>query len=480
VLDLGRASFWDTLSSNPVATVQTYRPLGVALAWLSYRITDGGVWLQQALNFFITAAAWILALWSVRERLSFAWLSFVCNAGFFSGYIYLFHLHGVFYGPLFVFLAVLLVYDHHVQELGWKQALPLFGAALLAALFHTFALLLFAAFMGGRWLQNLLQGRRASFAAVAVTIALAAVAMKLMVSGSSDFQRESPIRGFLASYGALEINRLLAGLALLLSVATAATLAKAPRARIGSGVVALLMGLLLLRFHIPVILLWIAVCGIKALLLRRIALTALLGACGVLPVATGTGSPTYALFVLMPCCVAAVADALPSFVQLQRRLAWLAIGACAALFVALKLAWPLPVVDKLVLPLRAEKEKTYQMMAAFDWLDTQKDLSGALQLCSSGDLPVLSNDAIHRRFRAPTNEWPFEVYVKARYHDRLSRPSPQLLLCFGGEQRPHSRVLHLIPGRWAGDATVIELDAAAAVPAAAAGAGENRPADTVK
>jgi len=57
-IDLQRATFWDLLSSNPMSQVQTYRPLGVAIAWLSFHWTHGGIWLQQLINFAITALAW--------------------------------------------------------------------------------------------------------------------------------------------------------------------------------------------------------------------------------------------------------------------------------------------------------------------------------------------------------------------------------------------------------------------------------------
>src|SRR5262249_36323394 len=85
-IDLQRIPFWMTVSSDPVATVQTYRPLGIAMAWLTFHATGGGLWLQQLLNLAFTAFAWVIATRSVPDPRAFAWISFIAGGAFFAGY----------------------------------------------------------------------------------------------------------------------------------------------------------------------------------------------------------------------------------------------------------------------------------------------------------------------------------------------------------------------------------------------------------
>lgn len=465
VIEMEKIPFLATLLSNPITPVQTYRPLGVALAWLGLRATDGGIWLQQLINFAVTAAAWLLALRACRERLAFSWLSFVVNGGLFSGYIYLFHLHGVFYGPLFLFLAWLLVEDCKAPPLTGPMALRLFAIAVIAALFHTFALLFFAAWMAGYWLQNRLQRRPASLAAALLTIVFAAVFTRLLVSHSNDLGQGNPWLGLVVSYRALELKPVLS----LLSVALAAIAALAApltmRLRLSFAALAVLAGAALMVLQLPAIFIWIVICGLRAIGSGRWALAGLIAVTGLLPVATATGSPTYALFVLMPCIVATV-DGLRLPVSLGawlHRLGYAVLLAVPLLVVAARLGVPLPVFTRLAEPLQAEREKTGQLQAVFHWLDNARNLSGQLALCQPGDFPTHSeNEAIERRYRAPTHAWPFGRYLAARYGTRLSQADgPQLRLCFGGEALPGAETLLTIPGTIAGDAVLYRLPAPA-------------------
>ena len=458
-IELDKISFWDALRSNPITPVQTWRPLGVALAWLGFHLTQGGIWPQQLLNFALTAAAWLLALRATPNRLGFAWLSFICGAGFFSGYIYLFHLHGVFYGPLFMFLAYLLVRERREPVLTWPVALGLLAVATVVALFHTFALLFVAAYIGGCWLENRRRGRPASLPAAVVAILLAAVATKLLVSRSTDLGQGSAMLGLLSSYRALELKPLLSLLSLLLAVLAAVAAPGSSRQRLVRGGGALMLAALLGALEVPVILAWIAVCALRSLFSGRLALAALIAVTALLPVATGTGSPTYALFVLMPCILATIGGVeLSAFATTGlRRGAFIAIAATFAMLLALKLDVSVPIVDPLVQPLRAEGEKTRQLQQMIAWLDQHPEVTGGLSLGMPGDFPVNSNNAIERNFRAPTHAWPFGQYLKARYGARLSQAEPQLRLCFGGETVQGGEALHAIPGIWAGTATLERL-----------------------
>jgi hypothetical protein len=456
-VQLQKTTLADTFVSNPITTVQSYRPLGVALAWATFHATGNGIWLQQLVNYVITAAAWIFALYSVKERVAFAGFSFLCAAAYFSGYIYLFHLHGVFYGPLFLYLAWLLCFASKAPLLDVKTGMTLLVFSVLAGLFHTFAFLFFAAFLIGLWIQNSAEGRNPNTAVAIAGLVAVGIAVKVLTASSSDLGTASPLQGLLVSYRALEVNAIVAALSAVLTIGTAFLWATSMRERLVFSTAATVLVMLLLVAKVPLIVAWIAVCCIKAMMLRRWALAALVAICGILPGITATGSPTYALFMLMPCAVSSVIGVvLAGSVQMWSRVAAAVALATLGLCAVLKVGIHVPGISGTANKILAEQEKTRQMHAAFVWLDQQRELTGNLELCQPGDFPIRSTNTIERTFRAPTHAWPFDEYIKARYGERLRQATPKLRLCFGGEELPDSQVLYRIPGQWAG-AAAIEL-----------------------
>ena len=453
-VSLSKVSFWETLTSNPVPSVQNFRPLGVALAWVTFHLSSGGIWLQQLVNFALTALAWAMACTACRRQLTFAWLSLICGVAYFSGYIYLFHLHGVFYPPLFLFIAALLVYQSNAPTLRWRNALGGLATAVVAGLFHPFALLIFAAYVCGLWLECRINRRAARLDAAALATG-AAVALAVVLTFSAQGLGESdPLEGLLASYRLLEANRIVSLVSVLLAVVTGSLQGRTRRMHFIGGAVAAVVAAAFMLTGLPVIFCWIAGCLVNVLRHRQMALAALIVACATIPLATGSGSPTYALFVLMPC-IAAIADdlPLPGSQSMHRRAAVAAITITLALLVALRAGIALPVASKFIVPLLAEKEKTQQLMSAFTWLDDQPNLTGRLELCSAAMAPAADKSALDRTYRAPVHAWEFGEYVKARFGPRLASGRP-LELCFGGQQLPDAETLYSLPGRWAGTASI--------------------------
>lgn len=464
-VDMTGKPLLDAFSLSPIRPVQSWRPLGVAEAWWGWAATGGGIWLQQLLNFAVTAAAWWLALRATPARLAFGFMALLTLAGFFSPYIYLFHLHGVFYGPLLLFQGWLLVRERQAIDAGWKATGIVFAAGAVAMMFHTFAFLYYAAFLGAAWLEACVRDRRiARLLPMLIVVAIGAAFVKLSVAGSSDLGSGDVVLGLLTSYRALELNSLLSMLAALLAVLAAAAGGIARGRAWLFAALAAAVSLALFAAGLPVVLGWIAICALRALVAWRLRIGALIGLGALLPAATSTGSPTYTVFVLMPCLLITVDGLVAplSWRTAVRRLAVAALTATVALLVLLRLEVPVPIVDRLAQPLRAEGEKTHQMQAALDWLIAQPEAAGRTALCTPSEFPIRAGHPLDRRHRAATAGWPFGEYLKFRAGTRLSADTgPLYKLCFG-DQVPDdagAEKLRGWPGRWAGEAAWYRIPA---------------------
>lgn len=457
VADMAGKPLADAFSLSPIRPVQSWRPLGVAEAWWGWAAT-GDIWLQQLLNFGVTAAAWWLALRATSARLAFGFAALVTLAGFFSPYIYLFHLHGVFYGPLLLFQAWLLLRERQPIDLGWKATAIVFSAGFVAMLFHTFGFLYYAAFLGAAWLEASWRDQRiARLAPTLVAMAIGVAFVKLSVAAATDIGTADVVLGLLTSYRALELNALLSALAAALAVIAAAVAGLGRGRAARYAVLAAALSLALFAAGLPVVFGWIAITAWRALAGLRFRVAALISLGALLPAATSTGSPTYTVFVVMPCLLMTV-DGLVTPESWRARLRGLAVAALAitaALLLLLRLGVPVPVVDKLAQPLRAEGEKTHQMRAALEWLIVQPDAVGQVVLCTPSEFPIRAGHPLDRHYRAPTGDWVLTQYLQQRTGDRLTATTAAIYkLCFGGQVPDDAGAERLQgwPGRWAGEA----------------------------
>src|SRR6185295_2250201 len=115
-----------------------YRPLAMSTAWFLYRVADGSLIPIQLFNFITTGTAWWILARAANAPRTFALAALVSGGVLFSGYLYLFHLHGVFYGPMLLWLACALRGYFLGMTRDRLGALSL--AALAIAMFHPYTI----------------------------------------------------------------------------------------------------------------------------------------------------------------------------------------------------------------------------------------------------------------------------------------------------------------------------------------------------
>src|SRR5262249_22207749 len=137
VVRLEQRSLWSALFDT-FPTVLSLRPLGTGPAWILYRLGHHDVGLLPFANPPLALFPWGWAVRGARERRVLALLSLVAGGVFFAGYIWVFHLHGIFYGPLIVYVAALVRSARGPLDL--RTLLGVFVGGALTALAHPYAL----------------------------------------------------------------------------------------------------------------------------------------------------------------------------------------------------------------------------------------------------------------------------------------------------------------------------------------------------
>jgi hypothetical protein len=455
-VELSQMRLVDTLSQR-LQAVQNFRPLGNATAWLGFRLSGGSLVPQQIFNYVAAVLAWLILFTTIQEKRTFSCVALLVGGALFPGYIYLFHLHGVFYSPVLVLMAVLLTATSQRATLHTGELIALWLLTAVTALYHPFALPLHAALTAGLLLDSVhtMTPRRGGLLC-AFLVADVSI-MKLLVPQQLGSLTEN-LLAFYTSYRMAELNTALSVVATILSLATVCSLDASRRVKAALSVVVTLLSLACIRLGHPVVMMWILICLGKTILTREWSLCALVGAAAILPLASQTGTPTYTVFVLMACSYvlalgATFFDEQPIATQKQD---WIAssLGALAlALVVLLRSGVHVPLVSRLVNPMLAEKEKTYQLEHILAWMGSSGHAEYRLVLCEPAGAPTESKNSVERQHRPPTGQSYLDVYTAA-LHPHRGESTGELRVCFGGQELPRAAKVYSVPGKYSGEAAV--------------------------
>ena len=160
----------------------TYRPLAQVVTWSAFHILNPRVFptsaprqaLLQGVIYGLFLAAWWLMFRATLQQKTFASIACVAGGVFFSGYVHLFHIYGLFYVPVILMLGSLL-YCYASGTFAGKETW--FAAiAIGLALWHPFATALFLGFYFGFYLETFSQHSKAQHVRALLILLVGAMA----------------------------------------------------------------------------------------------------------------------------------------------------------------------------------------------------------------------------------------------------------------------------------------------------------------
>ena len=446
--------------SHPLFPVANYRPLGQAVAWLAFRYSGGSLIPVQLFNYVVAAIAWLIVMFALRERRTFSVVALGVGGFYFAGYIYLFHLQGVFYSPLLLFVSVTFLYFDRALK-PFMHVLIFLGMAV-TSLFHPYAVLVYIAATLGYLLERWrdMKGKDRLILIVLVALSFGLIEMLVLAPGRQSLLKpQEMVTGFLTSYRMIELDAPVAALSLVLSCMTVLSYPVHPDRRIPLLLATIVSCVVLYLAGVPVIIFWIFLSGVKMMMLRKWWLAFLIGATALFPAPAATGSPTYAVFVLMSCSAALAygwqqAEVHLSFLGRRAGVAWI----CVILVVSglVRSDIRVPLISHLALPLIAEREKTEQLERIILWVHDSPYRNYNLVLEQNSLNPSVAEDAINRTHRPPTDQEYLDVYLKSLREPEVAGDSSgkQLYIAFGQKATKGGDIIHVEHEKSAGDATV--------------------------
>ena len=448
---LSTRSFWSMITTQ-MPTVNGYRPLAQATAWLLFRLDGHPIYFAEAFNALVALLAWVVVWIAVPQKRLCAVLSLVAGGCFFAGYIWVFHIYGVVYGPMLVAVAACLL--HAERRFSLRATLALAAVCAVASLYHPASLPVLAGYLSGYLLSHWLSLSRMSRV---VMVCIIAASLLAFIALSGIVAKTGGMTIGFTSFEMLTPRRVLSLAAVGFALITAVTLPMRPRGTWVAVILTIGAGLVFLAAGWPTVLLWVALSACKAALLRRWDLLALLGATLILPLAMSeVGSPSYSIPAVLAATgvVCSGGRPLERLLPVTRAAAALLLTALVVLAVALRVGLSVPVLTAAASPVMAEREKTFQLERIVAWIVTSPQRGATVYLKHSAVAPgVDPSAALDRTNRAPTSDYDLVHYL-AWLVPSQGEEGKYLLVTFGGESLPHSVPLYRVTSRHAGTASV--------------------------
>ncbi len=483
-----RESYWwlAMVHSQPFAQAfgyisSTYRPLAQAATWLAFRILDPSIFptnvLRQALLQGFVYGIFVLAWWLIYraapQRRLFALVALVAGCVFFSGYVHLFHIYGIFYVPVMLTLGALL----NFQDSGTFEKREVWFAvvATLLVFWHPFATALFAGFYFGFYLDTLWQRSTAQHVQAAIILLVGMTAIVVMVvifpriatvvgtfPRTATMPLDTRLFGFLVSYQTNEVNRVASLVAFLLTQMVIFSMGLSPKVKLAAFLLVSAVSIVFLLKSLPLLLVWFCAVLIELLRLRCWSLFFLMITAALLPFGGGIGTPIYVLFAII---VAAYVTPLgwsraeTALSLVSTRYVIGIIVASTIVLLMVRMGFEVSMVTKVASPLLTERERTYQLESILSWLHNSDYCSYEIAFAENAGSPIQSvESAITRRNRPPAALEDVQLFWKTVLQcQKAEHPKNQprtAIVTFGGPALAASSPVFEVKGRYAGDATV--------------------------
>jgi hypothetical protein len=463
------------LEAFSVGISSTYRPLAQAVAWLGFLVLDPGVFPTNVLRQTVLQGSiyglFVLAWWHIyraaAQRRVFAVVAFVVGSVFFSGYIQLFHIYGIFYVPVILMLGGLL--RLHASKSLPKREVSSAVVAIVLVFWHPFASALFLGFYFGYYVSTIWQRSTAQHvrALLILVVGMSPIAALVFLFPRAPMPLSTRMEGFLVSYQTNEVNLFASLVAAILAVTVIVSMRMSLRSRVITSLLASGVGLMVAFKGWPVLLLWLCAVLIKLLVLRSWDLFFLTLTAALLPLGGAIGSPMYALFAII---LAAYVTAL-EWSKAEKALAVFRPPVAAGIIlvstiiiVLVRANIDLPMITAVAKPLLIERERTVQFESILAWLHNSKYCADGIGFAEGAGNPVASvESAIRRRSRPPAGIEDVRVFwdrvLRCRNDMGRGDEAGSAIVTFGGAALADSRRVFEVEGRYAGKATVWIRDA---------------------
>jgi hypothetical protein len=437
----------------------SYRPLGQFVAVVLYRVFDNSLAPIQFYNFLLTILSWFILILAIREKRLMSLVSLTAGGILFVAFMYLFHLHGIYYSHLLLFISLLILLEK--ADLTNLKYILIFLMALVASLFHAFALWIFIAFLCGKVIEERKKVNKVQIIVGLFMVVTAIIFYTILVPNDLDIFNSERLAGQYMAFLKLEVNSLVSIILILLILLSSANINLPKKQRLILLAAGFVVSLLFLFFGLPLLSIWVLICLIKLILTGRYAFSGLLLISSHFMLFTGTRTSHLSIIVIMICITIASLDwnrfekGLSLFDEKFHQFVNMIPLLVGLILIILKIDIHLPVLSRIVQPILEKKERSEQMAKIIDWymISTFKGYKMIVDECYDFSK---DSESKKRIYLTPVSNHSLNEYLLTLGDIELHNQNinDRLFVCFGNSMVKSERHVYTVKGRYAGDAYV--------------------------
>ena len=437
----------------------SYRPLGQFTSVVLYRVFDNSLAPVQFYNYLLTITAWFILILAIKDKRFMSLISLAAGGVLFVSFMYLFHLHGIYYSHLLLFLSLLIYMA--MGELTNKKYVIIFVMTLFASLFHAFSLWIFIAFLLGNAAEQWKSLSKIQIISGSAMVLTAFIFYIILVPNDLNIINLERLVGQYTAYLKLEVNVLVSLFLIFLIMLSGATIEFSKKSQFIFLPAILIVSILFLVLNWPLISIWLLVCLIKLVATKRYSLAGILLVSSHFMLFTGTRSAHLSIIVVMIGITIVSLD----WRKLEDKLKIIdqkyslyvsAVPVLICLFlVVLKLDVQVPVVSKLAQPMLEKKEISEQITKIIDWymISAFKGYELIVNECYNISQDQKPGEKV---FLAPVSNHALNEYIQrlGKFDNNNLDLSNRLFVCFANSGIENGESIYTVKGKYSGDAHV--------------------------
>lgn len=457
--ELNRSSFFQMIF-QPIGHYSTYRPLGQLVVMILYKVSNGSMFLIELSNYLLTISAILIFILSTTGKRIFSLVMLVIGGILFAGFGHLFHLHGLYYSVVLIFLSLLFYY--YKKSSFQSHLIVTSVAAVIAGLFHPLALIFHLFYLIGNTIESGKNLIKKDFFFVSCIIILEIILLLILSPGQGLNTNPENLSGLMGILKTFEANKMVTVFLLFLALLPILSLNASKLNKIILSAGLILLAVICYLSSLPIMIVVVFASAIKLIYLKRWTFLSLLIVTFFFTIFTDVQSGHLKFFVLFVLTYTIALD----WKSLENKLVIINIKVSYAVtLIAVILVFLLrndtkvPVLSKLSNSVLAKKESTYQLEKIIDWY-----LNSAYQ---NHQLVLFDNSPALRQITCaessdlnPTTNENLRLYLNS-LKDReniVEGNSNKLYIFFSKCSPENSKLVHSIKGKYSRNVSVYLMD----------------------
>jgi hypothetical protein len=435
-------------------SIKNLRPLGQAIPWAIYKISGKSIYAVQVINFLIVLFAWFILVRASDSKLILCLFFMLIGGLYISSFYYIFNLHGFFYSPLILSIAVLYDFRNHILII--KEFSKVFFLFIIFALIHPFAAIILLSFLLGKLIENRKTISRRTLSIFILVIIIFTLLIKILVPSQGIPVEKENFEGLIKTYENLELGGILSVVSIFFALTQVVLVKNSKERYIYIGCL-FLFSFVFFHYSFPLIFLLFIISAIKLMIFDKWSILFLMSASFLFPLIAESGAATKACMLLTIFPVAlhlGFKDIEKIIPNIKKEIPIAAFVFMIFLSLSLRIGVKIPIISNVVSPILVAKEKTFQLEKIINWKIHSKEFK-KVSMILWGKENKDKSLKLNRKQIPPTSQKYLNEYLEYKGALNTKQTKKELLVCFGDIKFGNGSLLYSVSGEFAGEATVL-------------------------